>query len=472
MKITKSISWFYVCLFTVVMYPFLLGGLTDGDFLWQSYLGGKILTEGNFYAIKDTVWGTVGLGTYLDHEWLCNIMFYLCNSIGTYGVALAYSVCLAIVFIGLVSFLSYNKESLSPLKCFIILVYIFYFAIVLFKVKAYTVSSCFLFIEFILLDRYRKDRNDKVAIFGLFSLVLLWVNFHSAGIVIFFLVAVCYWFVYLRDLKAVYFGLGCGALTLVNPYGYKLLLFNLQHNGDDFMKLYNNDWRTIDAKEFWGMCFAIMLLLTIVLMATARERNYFNIILFSCLFLLCMQSARHMIYMFPLSMKVILDYDRFPNLKFKFFNVLAILQLILFCVFAFICFSRPVEEYKQRYNKDYMTEELASLLLRDGSDGLFSTDIWLVDLGLKNFRTGAYPYNPERAYDDTLLQKYGNADIIKDMEKKYGIDKFLLTGYVVKYSDDGVIKSVAYTLLNSDDYELLYEDDNFLYLKKVEQSQN
>ena len=69
----------YICVFCI-MITSVLQGLSDWDFIWQTYLGKEIVQNGRFNALQDLIWGTKEVSTYIDHEWLTNILFYFFTS--------------------------------------------------------------------------------------------------------------------------------------------------------------------------------------------------------------------------------------------------------------------------------------------------------------------------------------------------------------------------------------------------------
>lgn len=76
-------------------------GLIDFDYYWQADLGRYELLFGDFNRCYSQVWGVTS-GTYLDHEWLCNIFFYVFSGFGEYSVLITKMVMALIIGAGIV----------------------------------------------------------------------------------------------------------------------------------------------------------------------------------------------------------------------------------------------------------------------------------------------------------------------------------------------------------------------------------
>ena len=223
---------FLVSIVSVFLTSTILG-LSDLDFIWQSYLGKSIITKGDFFGLKDLVWGTVNIHEYYDHEWLCNVFFYL----STLLFGDAYSVIFVKVIIELLlgfttyAFLkqiikTYNNLHFISYFCCMLMTYCLCFTLV--KPKAYDISLIFFMWLLILLEK-RKEGTISFKRFALFILLLTlcWNNIHSGSIVLLVAVTGLYWLIYWRDKYTIFLGV-LGLLTLgINPYGYKLIYFDI-----------------------------------------------------------------------------------------------------------------------------------------------------------------------------------------------------------------------------------------------------
>ena len=294
LRLLKYLLVIIICLYTSSF------GLSDYDYYWQAKLGKYIVTEHNFNGAYDLVWGNLNVESYLDHEWLSNIIFYMFSLLGTCGIfLLKFSICL---FLGISICLMMDMfcKKIDGINLVSLLVVIFLVSCLVFKVKAYSISMAFVIFEIMLLYKYKNNKANKYLIYAVL-LLIIWNNFHSGSMPLFFVIAGVFWLVHLRNKESLICGIVCVLSTGINPYGYKLVLFDLAHNNNSVMKDLLLDWRPIDAKEEYGiMCFIVLAIILFNILVSKYEIDYFTIII-SILFLyLILSSARHMIYIIPI----------------------------------------------------------------------------------------------------------------------------------------------------------------------------
>lgn len=457
---------FYVFIFAIVAIS-LYAGLADYDWYWQVELGKAIVKEGNFNAIYTLQWGTKGVAEYLDHEWLTNIFFYLCSLTGTYGISVAKAAICVVYVLATGYFLSSGGKSYNDTSLIGICGYLFVMATVFIKVKAYILSVAFLLVEVAFLKRYKASRDMKYFVY-MFILTVLWNNMHSGSIPMLFLVAGVYWLTELRDdPKVISVGLICAAGLCINPYGYKLVVFDLMHNFDPVMKEIVLDWRCIDGKETVGVICALLVLgVVFFLIGTDIREHKFDLVMIGLVLYMSFQSARHLIYLAPFFYSVVLDnkYEFKLNKTVKFYAT-------WFCVgIAVLSWMQGFgsEDYERSYAMNYMEPELVDILLEtnaDSSDGLYTcaggTQVWT--LGLKAFASGAFPCTRERALAEYEMTYSASEARISELIEEWGLTKFLAIKYnpAISYSDgNGVLYDY---LVKNDEYQLLYDSDFYYY---------
>lgn len=468
MKLKLSRDWFDICILFISVLG-IYAGLSDLDYVWQADLGRQILQEGNFNGCYNQIWGSLGVAEYYDHEWLCNIIFYLFSLIPYKPLIwLKLFICL----LSGLTFIYFSKEfelnNLSNFKKYQMLLVIAIYSLVFCKIKAYSFSVAFLMIELILLNKYRKNEDNKLLIW-LCILCIVWTNIHSGSMPLFFVVAGIYWLVSYRNKKLI--GVGCLILlsTCINPYGYKLLVFNFIHNFDSTMKVIIKDWISLDAKTSIGLCCTLFILWSIVLIANTKSINKPILYLSICVLYLTFGSVRHFIYFVPLLLLIIKDSDL--DLTLKFDNT----YLVLFSLglSILVCFSTFTGDYDS-YSYNYVDSELEKLIYEiEDSEGTFNDHSFvdLVRYGKQDFITGGYPLHSQRVVDTyTIINNAGVADVEKIIDY-YKLDKFIFNKYnLLNFEKTGyLITNTLYNyLIDNEDYELLYDSEELVYFRKKE----
>lgn len=457
-------SKFFVLIF-IICFISLYAGLADYDWYWQCELGKAIVKDFNFNGVYDLHWGTKGTAEYLDHEWLSNIIFYLCSLTGVHGI----SVCKALVCGAYASatcfYLSVDGRDCNDASMLGICGYLFIMAGVFIKVKAYILSVAFLLVEVAILKRYKSKQSNKYFVY-MFLLLILWNNMHSGSMPLFFVAAGVAWLTDLgRSMKvlgvlpAYFIGLG------LTPYGFKLVIFDLLHNFDPVMKQIVMDWRCIDAKETLGViCALLVFVVVFFLIGTDLKAHMFDVIMIAVVMYMSFQSARHLIYLAPFLYSIILD----NKYELKLGDTI---KFSLYCFCAGICVLSIMQafgpnNYEKSYGANYIEPELLELLQEtnaDTCDGLYATDISIWQYGLKPFTSGAFPCTRERVLASYELGYSASDARIEELIDEWGLTKFLAVKYnpAITFRDGN---GILYDYLSAhDEYELLYDSDYYFY---------
>ena len=324
MKIIKENMFFYISLFFIFLLS-VYAGLADYDYYWQADLGKAIVNNGDFHHATNQLWGSIGVYEYYDHEWLTNVIFYLFSCFGMKGAFWLKFLISSVVGFIVCLFVSELEErkSLNVIKRFQVLFVSSLISLIFIKIKAYSVSLCFLMVELIILFHYFADihcsnvadtlalkkRHKNMWTYTLFMVILtiLWTNMHSGSMPLLFVVAGLFWLVKVRNKHMLATGVICAITTLINPYGIKLILFNFSHNFDSTMKEILLDWQPIDAKTTLGVICYVIIFLLIINLVSVKRKDWFIILLSCAILYLSFTSARHLLYLFPLVLIVIAD---------------------------------------------------------------------------------------------------------------------------------------------------------------------
>lgn len=464
----KALTWkqkFYLVIAAICCIS-LYAGLADYDWYWQVELGKAIVTRFDFNAIYGLHWGDLGVAEYLDHEWLTNVLFYICSLLGEYGISIAkLLICLA--YAGATClYLDVESKSFNDASIFGICAFVFGMSTVFIKVKAYILSVVFLLLEIICLKKY-KSGSDKLYFAYMFGLMVVWNNMHSGSIPLFFLVAGVYWLTELRMDKKVLMSLPLYLAGLgITPWGFKLVVFDVMHNFDPVMKEIIQDWRAIDGKTEIGMICTILLLGVIFYMiGTDIKTSAFDLIMCGVVFVMSFQSARHLIYIAPFFYSIVLN----NKYEFKLGDNIRFYASFIIVGFAVLALWQGFgsANYKMSYAMNYMEPELVDAIVETNSetcDGLFDdSNIELWSLGLKQFSSGAFPCVRERRLDAYEMLASASDARISELIEKYGLTKFVAVKYnpVIDYVETN---GVLYDYLSAnDEYELLYDSDYYYY---------
>lgn len=463
-------NWFWLCILGISFFGISFG-LADLDYIWQRDLGEAIVTRFDFNACYEQIWGSVGIETYYDHEWLMNIIFYIFSLIPYKPLIwLKLTICF-ITGLQTIRFLKeFNFNYNKTFKACAVLVLYFLYILVFCKIKAYSISVLLFMEELILIERYKKVNYVKYII-RLGLICILWNNIHSGSMPLFFLVAGIYLLTCFRTKKLLVYGVVILLTTLINPYGYKMLLFNFRHNFDSIMKYIIQDWKGMDAKVSLGTLCTLLVIFFITLGIYQIRMNKTYIILGLVFVYMSMSSMRHIIYLFPI-LFLLVNYcviDIGVNMEF----LQGYLAIIILSVAVMGTITVITTYDYDEYSCNYVDDKLKSLIydtIDEESTGLFNDHdyISMTEYNRKNFLTGAYPLNPYRYMDVGVMTRYGTESQIKSVIECYNLDKFIFNKYNSAVLYYKLFNPLYEYLRGSDEYECLYDSDKLVYFIRKE----
>ena len=468
----KGVTFFISVL--CVMSISLLVGIGDYDVIWQTYLGKVIVTEHRFDGLQDLVWGNQWLGWYLDHEWLTNVIFYLLSIVfGQMGGIIAYKIIIIILtsicaYYLLKEFTDFTNMSWFTYLACICMSYIY--AMLLIKPKAYDLSTVFVLCTFIVLEKYRKHTIlfIKFAVY-ICLITLFWNNIHSGSVLLIYGIVGAYWLFHFRDIKIIILGIFDLFVLCVNPFGYKLLYFDVTHFSDSVMKKIVTEWDGFNINTFWAKAVVLLIAIMFIhlLHMTRDKENWIYFLFFFVFTLMTIISKRHCLYLYPIGL-IIFVKGQFTDLKQWKIKTFMIPTLLLFMLAISIemlmWMTVPAEDMKKSYMKEQITPELQTIIIKTTTDdnyGFYDGDQNVWDFGVKSFRIGAFPFTRERNIASYYLEFESDTQIEKVIDK-YGLNKFLFFKY--KASVEGAaITTHLYDYLIAHNYDLLYDDEHLVY---------
>ena len=454
----------FVAVFTIS----LIVAVTDYDFVWQTILGQKIVREHTFYGLSDLIWSTKYKGWYLDHEWLTNVIFYLVTScFGEIGGILCYKIFIAVILSIELLILGklYNINNFYTPASLVCLVVGIVYALNYINFKAYNISLLLLLALVILLENYVKGQvSYKGLAVGYLSILVLWNNLHSGSVFLAIVVAFLYWVLCIKD-KATFILGCCSILCLcVNPFGYKLVLFDIYHFSNTVMKSISTDWAAINTSTLTGKVILFSLIVGFLCLiychATLKEPLTLLYGLFASLTIV---SARHFLYLYPFFVIVLLRCAVNIKDKEQIYKKVFILLSLLLCSIQIIYWLN-IKDIKSEYLHHYITDDLLVKIqntLQEDESGFYDSDLDVWHYGIKSFKVGAFTYTEEQNIA-TYTLNHGSVTQIQDIIAKYGLNKFLIAKY--KATPLGVQHTNMYDFLNqSSEYVLLYETERLAY---------
>lgn len=439
----------------------LYTGLADSDWYWQVSLGESIVKSGKFNDFSKIIWGTSS-GFYLDHEWLSNIIFYLLSLL-PYGMIVTKFILVSLCCLSVYLFIKLSNKDNSVFIALCTLFILTICSLTVFKVKPYMFSFIFLLFELYFLDKL-DNKSSKI---GLFIISVLWVNMHGSYI-LYLAVFGIYVLLNKKGLKCLIVSvLG----SLINPFSYKLLLFNFMHSNDKMMKVLIQDWKAVDCKTFLGVVIFLVIALYIFIVSISKNKSSFSLVVSLAMLFLTLSSARHMLY-FVVSIiylmisssisedfKVSNEFLKYCSVSILFLGVLCSTNLL------------TTKDYEQDYMFDFVDDSTVTNINKYYKDkdynGLFISSCFnsVHQSNIKTFTCGIYPLVSDRVKDEIYMTWYSTYSDIEQI-----IDYYKLTGFVVdKYSCfEGYSRSsVLYQyLISNDDYICLNDSDYYGFFVK------
>jgi hypothetical protein len=246
--------------------------------------------------------------SWIAHYWLAGVVFYVVFKVlGPLGLIFAVAVIAALAYLFAIKKLALaSAESTPPLL--IVLFPVSFLTLPMWNIRAQIFSSLFLAILLYLLEKWRIGKS-RSSLYLIPLLILLWANMH-AGVAL-GLAMLGLWsatafvdegFKLGRIRAQLIVLLSAVAAALVNPYGYKIILYqsNVDLNQEDFKSILSLLDRPADRNMFMVM-LVVGCFLAVRKFANFRrgEKNLFELGLILTAIGLPLFSARHAV-LFPL----------------------------------------------------------------------------------------------------------------------------------------------------------------------------
>lgn len=276
-------------IFLILFLFLILGGsdlLADADTAWHIGMGEYILET---WSIPK-----VGIGSYtaadmpwMAHEWLTELIFALIHNIaGLNGIVFIAALVIAVTHILFFKFLS--SRGIDTVLSLTLTIFAITVTSVHWLARPHIFSMLLILIWYMVLEAYRTEGKRYIYLLPL--LTILWVNLHGGFMAGLLLVAV-YWlgslldFLFSKDADVKWkgkkdillygkVGLLAVAASLLNPHGYKALLFPFQIMGQKLSIDRISEWLSPNFHEV--LPYEYMLLSLIVVLGFSLWRLSFT----------------------------------------------------------------------------------------------------------------------------------------------------------------------------------------------------
>jgi len=495
MKIKKN--HIFLLIFIIFIIIFSLQKIDNFD-IWWHLRTGKWIWQNKAVPHYEIFSYTHEGKEWIDFTWgFQSIAYIIYHFFDINGLIIFKSLIIVIIFF----FLYKNLQLLTQNSIFIFVLLIWAFLISSFRLMVRPHILSFLFIVIFLygLNFYCKQRKVKYLLI-LIPIYILWINTHGSFIMAILLTGaylfgeVCmnlkvqvkdaFKIVSIRDLT--FFLLSLIILSIVNPYGYKLLYFVLfSHSGESKESLYHIvEWRRLPFKALF--CFNL-----------GKRVLYWQLLFWSLFFIFIghiffsIYKKRHLNF---LILRDIIIFIIFTYLCLKHFRFSAIFTFVMIPVFAYwtnellrykvtkfillglfllmIYFSVKITYFDHNFKKNlgfgivkvkypiYVTEFLKQNSIKGNifnTYGFGGYLIWKLYPKYKVFIDGRTPtIYPVNFFWQYRIIEGGNTEVFKKIQKKYNIN------IVITKKEE-----FAHQLIKTKNWKLIaFDDKSFLVVKK------
>jgi hypothetical protein len=244
---------------------------------------------------------------WIAHEWLSEVMMNaIYKFFGLTGVVIFFSLLISIVYYFLFKILQSLKSNI--IIAAMVIIFVIISSQMHWLARPHIFSMLLILTWYYLLDTFQYNKRGKILYLQI-PLMLLWVNMHGGFITGFILNGV-YLFGNMAGLisstnpnrtickkKISLLGLITGTclfVSLINPYGYKILLFPLKLVSEKFIVDNIGEFLSPNFHSLWAIPFEAFLLFTLAVSALSKERlNLIELILILLFMHMSLFSARY-----------------------------------------------------------------------------------------------------------------------------------------------------------------------------------
>lgn len=466
---------------------FINNNLYMNDAFWHIKTGEWITKYGYInkcygsWILKEDKW--------IAHEWLFGLMLYYVTQWGMSNIirmfVLLYFLTVLLCFwqAGIL------KKNEQPPIIYWEIVLIFQFSVYALGMTARPqyITAIFIILYLIILE---KSIGGNIKLLYLLPVItILWSNIHGGTTLLSYIIILAYLLCNILNwsigkVKFFYAGkkwvVHCIivlflviAAILINPYGYKMLIYPYENMQDTLMLSMIAEWAPPDAKDITTLFFQIipMLLGVIALIQYQGSIRAHHITIFFLFIILYLRSIRFYPFLVVVQTCLITPYAFQLNIPVRIkktkngrvWNNLSIIVLGCICITYIIYMLYSADFQSIKKNKE-LPDELINEIRQDNPKRLFNhynIGGYLLFNGIDVFIDGRYePYNQKNIINDYVKMMYpSNIEEYNQLENiisTYDFDGFLVTPENV----------ILLTYLDSSKYyKLKYKDEEWLYYK-------
>jgi hypothetical protein len=244
--------------------------------------------------------------SWTAHEWLSEVIMAAIHGIfGLTGTVIFFAILISFVFYLLFKILQSLKANI--IIATIVIIFVIASSQMHWLARPHIFSMLFVLLWYFLLEAHQD--NKKNIVYLQVPLMLLWVNMH-AGFIIGFVLNAIYLFGNMVELisspmsqknilkkKAIFLGLitvACLIVSLVNPYGYEILIFPFKLVTEKFIMNNIAEYLSPNFHSVWAIPFEAFLLFALAVFAFSKERlNLVELLLILLFVHMSLYSARY-----------------------------------------------------------------------------------------------------------------------------------------------------------------------------------
>lgn len=461
----------------IINFIMSIKSIADPDYGWHISVGKYIFENG--LIPKNDIFSWYGISErleFISHEWLSDVIMYLLGNIGN---IILLGIMVTIFYIFLVKFIRIDKKfNMFNIFKFIWLILCF-IPLGSLGHRPYLFSYLFFLIFIYLLFKYINNNLKHYKILFIIPILqLLWVNMHGGSSILIPLIltvtiVLSIIFKKLRDvekIKTLLFILVLSLIaSLINPYGYKILLYPFINMGDSIMLDTIVEWFSPNFHGLIGIYYFIIIIVPILIFI--YNKNNINIIDL-CLYLLFLfmmfRSVRFIHYYIFISTYYVGKYMvNFKNINMRFKVNTKVVKIFTYTVLIFLSI---LGIYYQITNLDsdnsfvYSYSDTAIEKLKELKPKRMFND----------YNTGGYLTNKLYGSDINIFIN-GIADIYSSSILKDAYDFVNMNSnpeeIISKYQFDVIIimrdVPLEWYLEKSDEYSIYYQDDTATIYKRA-----
>ncbi|PKL48494.1 MAG: hypothetical protein CVV42_09410 [Candidatus Riflebacteria bacterium HGW-Riflebacteria-2] len=471
------------CLFSI--------GISGNDFWWHVKAGEWMVTNFSLPSVDVFSWyAKENQIEWLSHEWLSQVIFYLIHhttgEIGIYLFSLT-SACLMAFLI-----IRRNKKFLG---LSILLPAAFFLPMsVLFKLMFYGRPHLFsyflIYATLACLYHYRSNESSK-AIYLIPLIAFFWANLHGGSSTMSYILCFAFFVTSSfefsigklhfdklprnRSFAFLIAGLASILALIINPYSIEMLVYPYSNMGDSFMQKMISEWSSPDAKEYWQVfiLFFPLSFVSLGFMITEKKIKAVDLLIFLFFSYMFFRSVRFGVVFYIASTFFVFEY--FPVPIFapakKHANTLFYVVLAGLLILNIMGISNTIKTTREnRLISTVLESRFIELVKKESPKRLYNDYDFGVSLIYNNIETFVdaradlfSPHNLRDAFNLANLTNKNSSIKNEQFTPEILINKYRFDAFLTRSGNS----LAAYLRERKDKYEILLEDSDTVYFKRI-----